>query len=84
MDQNRFEELSRKRSVTGLTRDEADELGRMMAEREGKPYSNADHRVDPESLPAEGRDADEPYSETEAKELREHPDIKGSEERTTA
>jgi len=38
----RFEELTEKRDGIGLTRDEADELGRLMAEREGKPYGNAD------------------------------------------
>jgi hypothetical protein len=42
MDEARFEELKRKRRDQGLSRDEADELGRMMAERMGKPYSNAD------------------------------------------
>jgi hypothetical protein len=42
MDDERFAELKRKRDSEGLTDDEADELGRLMAEREGKPYSNAD------------------------------------------
>ncbi len=32
----------RKRRETGLSSEEADELGRMLAERSGKPYSNAD------------------------------------------
>jgi hypothetical protein len=84
MDQHRFDELSSKRRVNGLTREEADELGRMMAEREGKPYSNADDRADTETLPDEERDADQPSSQTETEELLEHPDVKGSEERRTA
>jgi hypothetical protein len=42
MDEGRFQELSEKRFDTGLTDEEAEELGRMMAEREGKPYHNAD------------------------------------------
>jgi hypothetical protein len=39
----RFDELTEKRDREGLSREEADELGRMFAEREGKPYANADH-----------------------------------------
>ncbi len=38
----RYEDLTAKRDSEGLTDDEADELGRLIAEREGKPYSNAD------------------------------------------
>jgi hypothetical protein len=41
VDQSRYEALMRKRSEVGLSDDEADELGRMMAEREGKEYSSA-------------------------------------------
>jgi hypothetical protein len=41
IDERRFAELDQKRFAAGLTAEEADELGRMMAEREGKPYSNA-------------------------------------------
>ncbi len=44
MEETRFEELVRKRAEVGLTHDEANELGRLFAEREGKPYSNADRR----------------------------------------
>lgn len=40
-DQSRYEALIRKRTDAGLSDVEADELGRMMAEREGKPYANA-------------------------------------------
>jgi hypothetical protein len=42
MDQKRYEELVTKRETAGLTREEADELGRLMAEMEGRRYSNAD------------------------------------------
>ena len=38
----RYEDLTAKRDSEGLSEEEADELGRLMAEREGKPYSNAD------------------------------------------
>jgi hypothetical protein len=51
MDDERFAELERKRDSEGLTDDEADELGRLMAEREGKPYSNADAVSSSDSTP---------------------------------
>lgn len=38
VDAQRYEGLLRKRDEVGLSDDEANELGRMMAEREGKPY----------------------------------------------
>ena len=84
MDEKRFQELEGKRFRGGLTREEADELGRMMAEKEGKPYSNADERAHPDSLvpePEQPYAGEEPYSETQAKELREHPHVEVSEER---
>lgn len=42
MDQARYRELMDKRRDEGLTDEEANELGRMMAEKEGEPYSNAE------------------------------------------
>jgi hypothetical protein len=51
MDDERFAELERKRDSEGLTDDEADELGRLMAEREGKPYSSADAVSPSDSTP---------------------------------
>jgi hypothetical protein len=42
VDQARFEELTKKRDEEGLTTEEANELGRMIAEKEGKPYASAD------------------------------------------
>jgi hypothetical protein len=42
MDAERYSELVVKRDDVGLTDEEADELGRMIAEREGADYENAD------------------------------------------
>jgi hypothetical protein len=42
MDTARYEALTAKRDDVGLTDDEADELGKMMAELEGREYENAD------------------------------------------
>lgn len=55
MDDARYRELLEKRDSSGLTDDEADELGRLMAEQEGRPYSNADAR--PDSEPANAGEA---------------------------
>jgi hypothetical protein len=41
VDEKRVEELKEKRQRVGLSDDEADELGKLFAEQEGKPYSNA-------------------------------------------
>jgi hypothetical protein len=56
MDQARYEELVRKRDTVGLTREEADELGRLMAEKEGRTYSSADAQETPETGPTVRRD----------------------------
>jgi hypothetical protein len=37
----RFEELTRKRDSEGLSQEEADELGRLTAQREGKEYEGS-------------------------------------------
>lgn len=42
MDTARYEALTAKRDDVGLTDEEADELGRMVAEIEGRVYENAD------------------------------------------
>ena len=42
MDIERYGELEAKRDDVGLTDEEADELGRLLAEREGANYENAD------------------------------------------
>lgn len=36
-----YDDLIAKRDSVGLSHDEANELGQLMAEREGKPYGNA-------------------------------------------
>jgi hypothetical protein len=54
MNEQRFEELIRKRDGVGLSDGEADELGRMIAEREGKPYHNADD-IHPDGPQANGK-----------------------------
>lgn len=56
MDQARYEELIRKRDTVGLTRKEADELGRLLAESEGRPYGNADEVETPDEGPNVRRD----------------------------
>lgn len=70
MEQQRLQELERKRFEGGLSDEEADELGRLIAEREGKPYSNADMR-ETEDVGAEGEIKaweDVPKDAAEAKE----------------
>jgi hypothetical protein len=42
MDASRYEELTVKRDDVGLTHAEADELGKLMADREGAEYENAE------------------------------------------
>jgi hypothetical protein len=42
MDAQRYEELVQKRDDVGLSDQEADELGRMIAQRDGAEYENAD------------------------------------------
>jgi hypothetical protein len=56
MDQTRYEELTKKRETAGLTRDEADELGRLIAEIKGREYSNADSVDTPDQGPIVRRD----------------------------
>jgi hypothetical protein len=61
MDEARYEELMRKRSTTGLSDAEANELGKLMAEKKGQAYGGAAARK-------------EAFEEAEAEEqrLREH------------
>lgn len=42
MDEDRYRRLIAKRDAEGLTHEEANELGRLMAEREGRTYANAE------------------------------------------
>ena len=58
MDEQRFKELERKRFEEGLSDEEANELGRMMAERAGDEYqSAATGGPDEESLRSEEAEA---------------------------
>src|SRR5437899_1897500 len=71
MNEARMAELERKRFEGGLSEEEADELGRMLA---GKPYSNAHDRAHPDSLPASRPSVDQrnaPPEEMPEKEMRE-------------
>ena len=81
MDTQRLEELEKKRFDVGLTHEEANELGRLLAERDGKQYSNAESRVHPDA-PTKERE-EKPYSEPEVRQARgvdpssEEPDASG-------
>ncbi len=81
MDEARLQELEKKKFDVGLTDDEANELGRLIAEREGKPYGNAESRTHPDA-PTKQRE-EKPYSEPEVREARgvdpstEEPDPAG-------
>ncbi len=68
MDTQRLEELEKKRFDVGLTHEEANELGRLLAERAGKPYSNAEGRIHPDA-PTTARE-EKPYSEPEVRQAR--------------
>ena len=88
MDTQRLEELEKKKFDVGLTHEEANELGRLLAEREGKPYSNAESRIHPDA-PTRERE-EKPYSEPEVREARgvdpssEEPDATGPRRERTA
>ena len=58
MDEARFQELDRKRFTEGLSEDEANELGKLLAEKMGKPYGNAHDREHPEDVPGGERSVD--------------------------
>jgi len=69
VDEKRVEELIAKRKEVGLSDDEADELGKLFAEKEGKPYSNA--RLS--KLPPGERGADVPMPDESAAAGQDHP-----------
>jgi hypothetical protein len=46
MDQDRFTALMKKRDAEGLTAEEANELGKMLAERAGRTYGSAGERTE--------------------------------------
>ena len=73
VDQARMDQLKEKRSGEGLTEEEANELGRLMAEERGEPYGNADNP--PEDVEVE-RDAVEAEEKAEIEEgEREDRDV---------
>ena len=69
VDEKRIEELVDKRHEVGLSDAEADELGKLFAEKEGKPYSNAKLS----KLPPGERGADVPAPGESATPGQEHP-----------
>ena len=77
MDPSRFEELKKKQeSGEGLTDEEANELGRMLAEEQGVPYQNADDLREQEADAAEESGegiADEHRPETAARDAEAEP-----------
>jgi hypothetical protein len=66
MDQARYDELMQKRSTSGLSDSEANELGRLMAEKKGESYGGA-----------AARKAAQEEAEAGAQRLREHPASEG-------
>jgi hypothetical protein len=69
VDEKRIEELIDKRHETGLSDAEADELGKLFADKEGKPYSNAKLS----KLPPGERGAEVPAAGESATAGQEHP-----------
>ena len=88
MDDRRLQELEKKKFDVGLTHEEANELGRLLAEREGKPYENAESRIHPDT-PTKERE-EKPYSEPEVRQARgvdpssEEPEASGPRGEQTA
>jgi hypothetical protein len=67
-DQKRFDELIEKRGREGLSNEEANELGRLYAEQEGKPYANAQSRRMGEPVAEEAETGKVGEAEPEAEE----------------
>jgi len=74
-DEKRIEELTDKRHRVGLSDDEADELGRLFAEQEGKPYSNAKLSKMPPGEAGFDVQVDEQADEGGYRSDEEHPDV---------
>lgn len=68
---SRYDELMAKRDREGLSDDEAKELGRLMAERQGREYANADDLPVPDVEPVPGDDRSFPGPKSEAGRVRE-------------
>jgi hypothetical protein len=73
---DRYQDLIEKRDGPGLTDDEADELGRLMAERQGEPYANANDP--PLDVEAERESKDTQEYVEEQRESREGRDVDDS------
>ena len=72
MDQQRFDELKAKAAgEAGLSRDEADELGRLYAEEAGAPYANADDQAPDDEEGVPGVDMEAVRREEEAGTLED-------------
>jgi hypothetical protein len=71
VDERRIEELTEKRRETGLSDQEADELGKLFAEQEGKPYSNAKLS----KLPPGERGADTPVPDAVPEQFRSAEEV---------
>ena len=80
MDEQRYQELLRKRDEEGLTDEEASELGRMIAEHEGKPYQGRG-AAGVDDVPEEGEVSPATQEEaTEREEAGEEPEPDPAEE----
>lgn len=71
-DDARYQELMAKRDGSGLTAEEANELGRLMAAKEGKTYSHGRSPADPSTEETEDWDAvkDSPDKSVNEDEMR--------------
>jgi hypothetical protein len=75
VDDARFQELKDKaESATGLSREEADELGQLYAEERGEPYANADDVT----LDAEGNELHEGIDDEAVKAQEESGELTDS------
>ncbi|HZB03853.1 MAG TPA: hypothetical protein VE737_05960, partial [Actinomycetota bacterium] len=70
---DRYRQLIEKRGGPGLSDEEADELGRLMAERQGEQYANADDPPLDVEAERESKETEE-YIE-EQRESREGRDV---------
>lgn len=74
----RYEELVEKRDGPGLTKEEADELGRLMAERRGAPYGNAQKPPTDVEVERSGTAEDEQELEEEKRDQEQDRDVDDS------
>ena len=81
MSQDRYRELIEKRDGPGLSDDEADELGQLEAEQEGRPYGGAEARAESEELEDESDQEDRRARAQSPYEIREEERTEELEER---